>query len=55
VYPLRPTEVNPLTWQASFEEELILKAFKVTGIWPMDRKVALKRFAHTTSNRGSKY
>jgi hypothetical protein len=50
--PIRKGDFFPLfrrAWQASFKKELILKAFKVTGIWPMDREVVLKRSARTTS------
>jgi hypothetical protein len=40
----------PLFWSAwisSFTENLILKAFEATGIWPMDAEVILHRFAST--------
>jgi hypothetical protein len=40
----------PLFWSAwisSFTENLILKAFEATGIWPMDAEVILCRFAST--------
>jgi hypothetical protein len=29
-------------------EELILKTFEATGVWPMDAEVILKRFNTTT-------
>jgi hypothetical protein len=31
-------------WEASFKKETILKAFKVTGLSPLNLEVILKRF-----------
>jgi hypothetical protein len=31
-------------WEASFKEAIILKAFKATGISPLNSEVILKRF-----------
>jgi hypothetical protein len=31
-------------WEASFKEETILKAFKATGLSPLNPEVILKRF-----------
>jgi hypothetical protein len=31
---------------SSFKKTSILKSFEVTGIWPMDSNIILKRFAH---------
>jgi hypothetical protein len=42
-------------WTISFREELILKAFEATGIWPTNREVILKRFTKSTPEpRGSR-
>jgi hypothetical protein len=34
-------------WISSITESLVLKAFKATGIWPMDANIVLRRFAST--------
>ncbi|KAF7572910.1 Membrane-bound metallopeptidase [Pyrenophora tritici-repentis] len=48
--PIKKGDFFPLFWSAwisSFTENLILKAFEVTGIWPIDANVILRRFAST--------
>jgi hypothetical protein len=40
-------------WVSSFKETSILKSFEVTGIWPMDPDVILKRFTHTPEQQRS--
>jgi hypothetical protein len=48
--PIKKGDFFPLFWSAwisSFTENLILKAFEATGIWPMDANVILRRFAST--------
>jgi hypothetical protein len=49
--PITKGDFFPLFWEAwttSFSEELILKAFKATGIWPTNGQVILKRFIKST-------
>jgi hypothetical protein len=48
--PIKKGHFFPLFWSAwisSFTENLILEAFKATGIWPIDANVILRRFAST--------
>ncbi|KAF7578265.1 Membrane-bound metallopeptidase [Pyrenophora tritici-repentis] len=48
--PIKKGDFFPLFWSAwisSFTENLILKAFEATGIWPIDANVILRRFAST--------
>jgi hypothetical protein len=35
-------------WSSTMRQELILKSFQATGVWPMDAEVILKRFNATT-------
>jgi hypothetical protein len=49
--PIVKGDFFPLFWQAwtsSFREELILKAFKATGIWPTNGEVILEKFIKST-------
>jgi hypothetical protein len=44
-------DVFPIFWSAwssTMRQELILKSFQATGVWPMDAEVILKRFNATT-------
>jgi len=38
-------------WGTTMREDLIVRSFEATGVWPMDAEVVLKRFNSTTSQR----
>jgi hypothetical protein len=49
--PIVKGDFFPLFWEAwtiSFREELVLTAFKATGIWPTNAEVILERFTYST-------
>jgi hypothetical protein len=50
---IRKNDFFPLfwiAWTSCFKEELILKSFEATEIWPMDADVILKCFTHESSD-----
>ncbi|KAF1937584.1 hypothetical protein EJ02DRAFT_426464 [Clathrospora elynae] len=50
--PIQKGDFFPLFWEAwhaSFKNELVLKSFEATRIWPMERDVILKRFNNEAS------
>jgi hypothetical protein len=49
--PITKGDFFPLFWDAwieTFQEDLILKSFEATGIWPINGEVILKRFTKPT-------
>ncbi|KAF2822728.1 hypothetical protein CC86DRAFT_256776, partial [Ophiobolus disseminans] len=44
-------------WLSSFKKDLILKAFKATGVWPRNREAVLKKFKqqHPANSKTSNF